>query len=428
MNHREILGIQSNVTPTMCDLDTAYRITKKRKDHSLEEIEEAFRVLSGISKEPPPTVKKFYSILGLTSESPSGDELKKAYKISVLKYHPDLNPHNDKEEADRLFTEVFEAFQVLLDPQKKKIYDAHGEEGLKSAASEHRDRKRRKVNKSTTVGKKCNYCTELTKNVDELAKELTEAKDKINILEAEKKLEKDCILNYSDKLSASKSKIAETNHLLETSKLAHKSSVKSKDLLVDFLLQGETVPSHLMDIQCPSLFKDNFIKEYQSNAFKRLRTRLDADSAFVGIYKLSTEEIRQLMLSSISQDHWIYPVVKTHITQILVEFAIDLKLTAPWFITPGSSHKPGDNLWFVRHNHNKKLKQSDTGGVSSTCDILSQVFKKMEKTTMSDSDEVLMMRACAHMCLTVLSTMQRSEMNQLVDVIQMSVHQEYATS
>merc|ERR1712159_883344 len=76
-------------------------------------------------------MRKYYTLLGLTTENPSEEELKKAYKKAALKHHPDRNPKN-KAAAEAKFKEVAEAYAVISDPQKKQIYDAYGEEGLKA--------------------------------------------------------------------------------------------------------------------------------------------------------------------------------------------------------------------------------------------------------------------------------------------------------
>ena len=64
--------------------------------------------------------KNYYDILGV-SKNASDDDIKKAYRTLVKKYHPDLHP-NDKEAAEK-FKEVNEANAVLSDPQKRKQYD-----------------------------------------------------------------------------------------------------------------------------------------------------------------------------------------------------------------------------------------------------------------------------------------------------------------
>ena len=70
----------------------------------------------------------YYSILGV-SKNATPQEIKKAYRKSALKYHPDRNPDN-KEEAETKFKEISNAYQVLSDNQKRKHYDMFGEEGI----------------------------------------------------------------------------------------------------------------------------------------------------------------------------------------------------------------------------------------------------------------------------------------------------------
>lgn len=71
--------------------------------------------------------KDYYKILGV-DKSCSESELKKAYRKMALKFHPDKNKDPD---ASEKFKEVGEAYEILKDPEKRKIYDQYGEEGLK---------------------------------------------------------------------------------------------------------------------------------------------------------------------------------------------------------------------------------------------------------------------------------------------------------
>jgi curved DNA-binding protein len=66
----------------------------------------------------------YYKILGLNKNA-TDDEIKKAYRKLARKHHPDLNP-NDKE-AHIKFQQINEANEVLSDPEKRKKYDAYGE-------------------------------------------------------------------------------------------------------------------------------------------------------------------------------------------------------------------------------------------------------------------------------------------------------------
>lgn len=66
---------------------------------------------------------KFYNVLGLSKDA-SESEVKKAYRKLAIKHHPDKGGDPEK------FKEISRAYEVLSDPEKRRIYDEHGEEGL----------------------------------------------------------------------------------------------------------------------------------------------------------------------------------------------------------------------------------------------------------------------------------------------------------
>ncbi len=74
--------------------------------------------------------KNYYKILGV-KKSASDNELKKQYRKLALKYHPDKNP-DDPETAEKKFADVANAYEVLSDSEKRRVYDLGGEEALKS--------------------------------------------------------------------------------------------------------------------------------------------------------------------------------------------------------------------------------------------------------------------------------------------------------
>ncbi len=73
----------------------------------------------------------YYEILGCAREV-SPEDLRRAYKREALKHHPDRNGGDPKAEA--IFKEVNEAYQVLSDEQKRRVYDQFGHAGLEGGA------------------------------------------------------------------------------------------------------------------------------------------------------------------------------------------------------------------------------------------------------------------------------------------------------
>uniref|UniRef100_A0A3Q3MMW3 DnaJ heat shock protein family (Hsp40) member B2 n=1 Tax=Mastacembelus armatus TaxID=205130 RepID=A0A3Q3MMW3_9TELE len=79
----------------------------------------------------------YYSILGVPKTA-SQDDIKKAYRKLALKWHPDKNPDN-KEEAERKFKELAEAYEVLSDRSRRGEYDRYGNDRMRHTGSSSSD-------------------------------------------------------------------------------------------------------------------------------------------------------------------------------------------------------------------------------------------------------------------------------------------------
>ncbi len=76
------------------------------------------------------TKRDYYEILNVPRNS-SQDDIKKAYRMMALKYHPDRNQGN--KEAEEKFKEASEAYEVLSDSKKRELYDRYGHAGLQNS-------------------------------------------------------------------------------------------------------------------------------------------------------------------------------------------------------------------------------------------------------------------------------------------------------
>ncbi|MBK5219054.1 MAG: molecular chaperone DnaJ [Thermoleophilia bacterium] len=77
----------------------------------------------------------YYEVLGVGRDA-GETEIKKAFRGLARQLHPDVNDHDP--EAEAKFKEAAEAYEVLSDPERRRTYDAYGQEGLRSGGFDPR--------------------------------------------------------------------------------------------------------------------------------------------------------------------------------------------------------------------------------------------------------------------------------------------------
>ena len=73
------------------------------------------------------TKRDCYDVLGIKKNA-TDKEIKSAYRKLAKKYHPDANPGDKR--AEEKFKELSEAYDILKNPEKRKLYDRFGHKYL----------------------------------------------------------------------------------------------------------------------------------------------------------------------------------------------------------------------------------------------------------------------------------------------------------
>jgi molecular chaperone DnaJ len=73
--------------------------------------------------------RDYYEVLGVPREADEG-AVKKAFRRLARELHPDVNAHDP--DAEEKFKEAAEAYEVLSDPERRRLYDSYGHEGLRT--------------------------------------------------------------------------------------------------------------------------------------------------------------------------------------------------------------------------------------------------------------------------------------------------------
>lgn len=140
--------------------------------------------------------KKYYEVLGLKPDATLA-QIKKAFRLATIKFHPDVN-----KDGEKIFIEIKEAYEVLSNPEERKKYDyIHGYDLLKQKKAEE-------------TSKKYEYQKKQQENNQENKQESTKKDENIKQenkpKEEQKKEEKQEKSEYKNKDNNSKSSFSNT--------------------------------------------------------------------------------------------------------------------------------------------------------------------------------------------------------------------------
>ena len=76
--------------------------------------------------------RDFYEVLGVTRTA-TEQEIKSSYRKLAMQHHPDRNPGSS--EAEEKFKEITEAYAILIDSEKRALYDRFGHAGVGGGAA-----------------------------------------------------------------------------------------------------------------------------------------------------------------------------------------------------------------------------------------------------------------------------------------------------
>ncbi len=80
----------------------------------------------------------YYEILGVSPDA-TYEEIRKAYLRLAMKYHPDKAPPGKRKEYEEKFKKINEAYEVLSDPSKRKLYDTYVKYGVNTEDVDYED-------------------------------------------------------------------------------------------------------------------------------------------------------------------------------------------------------------------------------------------------------------------------------------------------
>lgn len=158
-------------------------------------------------------MQTYYEILGV-SETATQDEIRKAFKILIRKWHPDMNPGNDSVRMTQLLNE---AYSVLSDVSKRRQYDSKLSSTRRQTSSKPKSSS--KSNSCGETAKSTDNTKESTnstrKLADDIIDELKKTRDALFVVLVSMKIEKQ--IDTSEKIKIIKKTLKDSDKVFKKS-------------------------------------------------------------------------------------------------------------------------------------------------------------------------------------------------------------------
>lgn len=218
--------------------------------------------------------KNYYDILQVNKNA-SPEIIEKAYKVLAKKYHPDLQPEENKKQSEEIFKKINEAYEVLSNPEKKQAYDESLLERERNNSNTAQERHTNNTTNATSQQATNDFSRSNPLSEEELRYRQQQESLRKQQMQQERQyqeqLQREQELAYQQELQQAKQKAYYDAYIQDLKNRGYKIKYKKtfKDYLKSFIALLITIFILFLIFQIPFV-KKFFINLYEENPIFRL--------------------------------------------------------------------------------------------------------------------------------------------------------------